>query len=294
VRQQHSYDLHLHSEWSWDASATLPSYLEVATARQMRCLAITDHDCWDVEHDIALQAPAYPNLRVIAGSEIYIRSEALDNKWIHFLCYGFPRKLPDELIQIQTTIRQWMHAGGLELCRSFSRRYGLGEEESSRIAWSCRPSKTHQVQGLTHANTVKIAAALRAAGIDASDDDARHIQAEMWAAMPEIPAALAIIPKLKKTDLVLVLAHPYYCYDGTKTDQLDLLREELQFDGIECAHHRIEQGHTEGLERYCRERNLLSTAGTDNHTEEGIASSLGVHYGSEAWLEPFLERLANS
>jgi len=64
-----------------------------------------------------------------------------------------------------------------------------------------------------------------------------------------------------------------------------------QFEGVECAHHRIPPEHTEALCRYCRERGLLSTAGSDVHFEEKIAERLGVHCGSEDWLDPFLERV---
>jgi len=133
--------------------------------------------------------------------------------------------------------------------------------------------------------------ALSASGMDATPDAVQRILADMWVPVPEAPVASEIIPQLKKTDLVLVLAHPYYCFDGKDISKLDLLREEFQFDGVECAHPHVEPDQTETLARYCRNHGLLLTAGTDNHGEENIAATLGVHHGSETWLDPFLERV---
>ena len=290
MREQHSYDLHLHTEWSWDANATLKTYVETAEARKMRCLAITDHNNWDVAEEIAPLAEASSSLRVIQGTELYIRSEALDQT-IHFLCYGIPSQLSGPLKQIQAAAHQWMRAGGEGLAQGIAHQFGVGEDEATRIAKNCRPEKTHRTQGLTLASQNKIMAALSASGIDAAPEEMKGLLAEMWEPVPEAPLASEIIPQLNKSDLVLVLAHPYYCFDGDDIRKLDLLREEFQFDGVECAHHRIEMDRTEILERYCQDHGLLSTAGTDNHGEENIATTLGVHVGSDAWLDPFMERV---
>jgi predicted metal-dependent phosphoesterase TrpH len=290
MRQQHSFDLHLHTEWSWDGTATLSSYLATADARKMRCLAITDHLCWDVADEIAEQAAAYPDLRVITGSELYVQSEVVDD-CVHFLCYGFPAELPPALEPIHAYGRNWLQSGGEPLRQSIARHFGLSEDESRRIAMSPRSPKTHPVQGLTLSNQTLTGLSLRAAGLEFSDDELPDILADTWAPVPEARPASEVIPQLKQTDLVLVLAHPHYCFDGENTDTLDALREELQFDGIECAHRRISREHTEALAQYCAERGLLATAGSDNHYEDRIEECLGITYGCEDWLDPFMERV---
>ena len=62
-------------------------------------------------------------------------------------------------------------------------------------------------------------------------------------------------------------------------------------EGHAADSRRIPPEHTEALCRHCRERGLLSPAGSDVHFEERIAEGLGVHCGSEDWLGPFLERV---
>jgi predicted metal-dependent phosphoesterase TrpH len=290
MRQQHSFDLHLHTEWSWDGTATLSSYLVTADARKMRCLAITDHLCWDAADEIAEQAAAYPDLRVITGSELYVQSEVVDD-CVHFLCYGFPAELPPALEPIYAYGRGWLQSGGEALRLSITRRFGLSEDEGRRIAMSCRSPKTHAVQGLTLCSQSLTGLTLRSAGIEVDDAELRDIMADTWAPVPESRPASEVIPQLKKTDLVLVLAHPHYCFDGENTDTLDELREELQFDGVECAHRRIPREHTEALAQYCAERGLLATAGSDNHYEDRIEECLGITYGCEDWLDPFMERV---
>ena len=59
------YDLHLHTGWSYDATARMETYFMAARRNGVRCLAITDHHLIDGLDEMHAVARAYPDVRVI-------------------------------------------------------------------------------------------------------------------------------------------------------------------------------------------------------------------------------------
>jgi hypothetical protein len=79
---------------------------------------------------------------------------------------------------------------------------------------------------------------------------------------------------------------------------MDALREELGFEGIECAHDLVPPELTAFYRQYCTKHKLFSTAGSDNHAAPdnnpcNIAThhKMASHIGKTAWLEEIIERL---
>ena len=63
-----SYNLHLHTHWSYDGEVAPEAYLKRATELGMRCIAFTDHDNIDVRRDLGRLAPQYPRIRAVLGA----------------------------------------------------------------------------------------------------------------------------------------------------------------------------------------------------------------------------------
>lgn len=67
------YDLHLHSFWSYDASASVEYYFEQAAKLKMKAIAITDHHNFDAVSDVRA-ASAKTGVGFIAGAELTVWS----------------------------------------------------------------------------------------------------------------------------------------------------------------------------------------------------------------------------
>ena len=65
VRARASYDLHLHTWWNDDAASDPRCYLQQAAARDMCCLAITEHHNLDSQAEVFAAAAQYPAVRVL-------------------------------------------------------------------------------------------------------------------------------------------------------------------------------------------------------------------------------------
>jgi predicted metal-dependent phosphoesterase TrpH len=100
-----------------------------------------------------------------------------------------------------------------------------------------------------------------------------------------------VVPAVKEAGLLVVIAHPSMYFDGAKRELMDRLRVECSLDGLECAHPAVPAEYWPVYRAYCVEHGLVSTAGTDCHTDEEVRKLLGRHGGEEAWLGEFLERL---
>ena len=96
------YDLHLHSGWSYDATARGEAYFVAARRYGVRCLAITDHHLIDGLDEIHTVARNYPEVRVIRAAELTVTTEfgAID-----LLCYGLPDAIPPALQKVLHEIR---------------------------------------------------------------------------------------------------------------------------------------------------------------------------------------------
>ncbi len=289
IKQQSYYDLHLHSEWSWDGQLEIEEYLQYAKKTRIRCIAIADHDTWDCRQEIIKISPRYPDVLCLPAAELYVIAESLGNQWIHLLCYGFDGKPAKELQQLKTRYHDWLSTGGHALLNALQEVLKLPEEKCIKIAEFCSPKKVQKIQGITHASFFNINNALKQCGLQTAQETVKKITDCMWENIPVIPTSVEIIPLLKKAGIKTVLAHPYKFADNTNL--LDSLKDELQLDGMECAHTRINPEMSKSLRKYCKNNGLFSTAGSDNHSKQEITNLVGKHGGDNSWLEEFLEHL---
>ncbi len=284
------YDLHLHTEWSYDAGAQLADYFRSADAHGLRCIGTADHNNWDAAHEAPELLCRYPSVRLVAGAELYVKARSLDGVWLHLLCYNLSPH-SSALEGVASWYHRWAQAGGAALVDALVSAGGRAPEEADPVARACRPAKTMPVQGLTHTSRAMIAGALEARGRHVDDELLSAIHAQMWERTPDIPFAEDVVPDLKKGGALTVLAHPNLLDEHTMAPQLSELAAELMLDGIECAHPGVPVACTPVLRSYCLEHSLVSTAGSDNHGFDDIEGALGVHAGEIRWLDEFLERI---
>src|SRR5690606_12571998 len=92
-----SYDLHLHTFWSYDATAEIEPYFRQARQLGMRCITITEHHNIDSAAEIAEIASGYPEIRHIVSAELSV-STSIGS--VDLLCYNLPLKPTGLLTQV--------------------------------------------------------------------------------------------------------------------------------------------------------------------------------------------------
>jgi predicted metal-dependent phosphoesterase TrpH len=292
ARTQASYDLHLHTYWSYDATAEPAYYLQHAAALGMRCLAITEHHNLDSQGDVFAAAAAYPQVRILRAAELTVNTSigAVD-----LVCLGFPEVLPDTLQRLLDRYHQWQREYGAAVCRGMQ-ALGFDYTDQDRVALlgAYRPAQTLAVQGTTHVrNQVQRSYFLHRGFIRTQEEYAPLIdRVRREHGSPPYPPVEEVSPVVHAAGALVSIAHPKEDFGGADRKRMDTLRDECQLDGIECAHTRVPPELTPIYRQYCLEHRLLSTAGSDCHTREDIDNTLGRHGGQEAWLDELLERLA--
>ena len=286
-----SYDLHLHSFWSYDATADLEPYFRLARERGMRCLAVTDHHVMDGAEEVAALAERFPEVRSIPAAELSVHASigAVD-----LVCLGLPSVVPPVLSAVLDEYHDWQRRCGAAFAEGV-RKLGFPYTDEARrgVLESYRPRRAIDVQGLTHVR----GAVRRQYFIDqgwAADGKAYAAlcgRVREVVDLPDYPEVSHVAAAVHAAGGLIALAHPAGYFLGADEARMDALREEIGFDGIECAHPLIPADLTPVYRRYCEERELLSTAGSDCHTPEDLGGKFGAHLGQDRWLDELLERL---
>lgn len=72
------FDLHLHSEWSYDAKNPIEGCFGIAQKKGMRALAITDHHLMDGCDEVPEVAAKCPEVGYLSGAELTVHCGVKD------------------------------------------------------------------------------------------------------------------------------------------------------------------------------------------------------------------------
>lgn len=293
------YDLHLHTWWSYDATADPEAYFRRARNLGLRCLAITDHHVVDGREEVAAIAVRYPEIRWVPSAELTVTTfrGAVD-----LLCYGLPAEPTPQLRQVLDAYHTWQRETGEALPRAMQALgYDYTEAHRRELLESYRPAKALAVQGYTHIKGGILKAYFRDRGFAASDDEHAKLlkRAREAVAFPPYPAADFAVPAVKEAGGLVAIAHPFKYFAGCDRAIMDRLREDCGLDGVECANGvNVPPDHTRLYREYCLRHGLFSTAGSDCHAHEDVAARVAFHSdelvphrGEDGWLDEFLSRL---
>ena len=285
-----SYDLHLHTQWSYDAMARVETYFEWARRLEMRLISITEHHVMDSLDEVLETASRYPDVPFDVSGEFTVNTSigAVD-----LVCHGLPLEFPPGLRRMLDAYHDWQ--------RRYGAAYGLGmrrlgfpytDEARRELLESYRPAHIIQVQGLTHVrNGHQKAYFVERGWIESEEaygDLGEQVRAE--SELPTYPQVEDVVPVLHDAGALVAVAHPTNYFLKGDRKRMDALREEIAFDGVECGHYKVPPELVRLFRDYCKEHGLYSTAGSDCHLDEDIPQRLGVHNGREEWLDEFLER----
>ncbi|MGE4563312.1 MAG: PHP domain-containing protein [Victivallaceae bacterium] len=292
------FDFHLHSLWSYDADAPVEAYFAGAARRGMRAIALTEHFTMDSLPEIREAAARYPEVGYLGAAEMTVDTSigAVD-----LVALGLPLETPPGLEAVFAAYREWQRLAGARFSEGMA-KLGLDYPERARLELlrRYRPERAIAKHGVTHVNGLLQNRAFHQCGWLGAPEDGSALTAAMkdLVEFPRYPAAAGVLPVLKKFGALIFVAHPIYYFGYNRIDRIDALREELGFDGIECAHPRTPPGLGEVYEQYCRRHGLLASAGSDCHSFGGESplpgaekDLFGRHGGKAAWLEAIIGQL---
>ena len=292
------FDLHLHTYWSYDACAAVEGYFRLASEKKARAIAITEHFTMDSLPDVLTAAKQYPDVRFIAGAEMTVTTS---RGAIDMVCLGLPLAVPAELETIFERYRQWQRdIGELQSKSMCALGYEFSRETRLKLLRRYRPEKAIQKQGATHVSGYLLRQIFKEWGFIAKEEDFGSFMEKVYKDAPvsPYPSAKDVLPVIKKHGGVVFIAHPLHYFKRDCLTTMDALREELGFDGIECAHSTIPTELTAFYRDYCVKHKLLSTAGSDCHSTPDQARMRFAeeceflrHCGDRSWFDEILERV---
>jgi len=292
-QRQASYDLHLHTYWSYDATTDPWLYFQRARALGMRCIAITDHHVLDSLEEVLGIASNCPDLRVLPSAELTVTTSIGS---VDLLCYGFPRQRSAELQSVLEAYHGWQRAAGEAWCRGMQALgYDYTDEQRLALLRSYRPSKAIEVQGYTHVKNQVQRRYFIERGFIATEDEYPGLvdRFRERVSFPPYPSVERVVPVIRRAGVRVAIAHPYRYFQGYDLGRMDALREECSLDGIECAHPSVPPEYTRLYRHYSVRHDLFSVGGSDCHEDGEVQGLFGCHGGEEAWLDEFLDSLAD-
>lgn len=285
MAKQNSFDLHLHTYWSYDAVTPPEFYFSRAEELGVTHIAITDHHTNDGIQESLEAAKKHPSVHFISAAELTVHCEL---GTFDMICLGLPVNPTPALQKVTEAYHKWQQGFGDALCKNFTEAgYPFTMEDRVRILKEYRPEKTLQVQGNTHIQYAKL----------------RHFILEEKKYFPNVeamqkvqgtfpaynyPEADFVLPAVREAGGTIFIAHPHGYFFRDDLKRMDALRERLGFDGIECAHTKVPEELTPFYREYCKKHKLLSSAGSDSHKPD---APFATHIAERRYLEEILERV---
>ena len=285
------YDLHLHSHWSYDAEANIDALFKGACERGIRCIAITEHHVLDSVIECRRVAANFPEINYVPSAELTVTTSIGS---VDLLCYGFPETISEELQSVLDEYHQWQRDYGAALCRGMQEvGCNYTDEHRMEVLESYRPAHVIEVQGYTHVkNGIQRRYFIERGFIDSEGDYVTLLSAvRAKVPLPPYPRVERVVPAVKNAGSLVVIAHPVGYFKDADINRMDALRNECQLDGIECAHPGVPPEMTANYRDYCLKHKLISTGGSDCHSDGDIQRLMGKHGGPAEWLDELIAAL---
>jgi 3',5'-nucleoside bisphosphate phosphatase len=251
-------ELHCHTTFS-DGTLTPTQLVELAIARGVKILAITDHDTmagWDE----AIAAATGQDLEIVPGLEL---STVYNDRSMHILGFYPQRQLLAEPLAERLAGRRRRAQAMVERLAELGYAIDLPE-----LSGQMAPGRPHIAQALVragHAHTAQEAFE-RWLG----NDKPAYVEYEKY-------SALEGIAMLRCCGAVPVWAHPYLFRGGSVETVLpELVAAGLM--GVEVYHPSHSPSDVARLEELCTQYGLLKTGGSDYHGPQP-GSKQEIHAG---------------
>lgn len=257
-------DLHIHTYYS-DGTMSPKEVVEDAKRKNLGIIAITDHDVLDSYEELKVEAEK-AGIIAIRGVEI---DSIFEGHLVHLLAYKFEDN--EKLFKLINHAKEQLLETSIELIRRMENDYeGISLEDYNSYEYERRKGGW---KGIHYLHDRKITEGLFDGVKFYGKYDCGH---EKFA----FPSVGEVCNTVHDANGYVVLAHPCNYYSNkNKEDILEKLEilKSLGTDGVECYYPANSDLMTNTCLEFCKDNNLIITAGSDGHGDFGAVSK-GIEY----------------
>lgn len=258
-------DLHIHSYYS-DGTMSPREIVEDAKAKNVGIIAITDHNVLDSYNELK-EAAEELGVKAIRGIEIDARFEDII---VHVLAYNFEDN--EKLFKLVHKAKEQLLETSIELIRRMEKDYhNISSEDYEKYDYDKRKGGW---KGIHYLYDRGITEGLFQGVKFYGEYKCGH---EYF----DYPSVKEVVEAVHEANGYLVLAHPCNYYKNkSKEEILEKLEKfkALGIDGVECYYPANSDLMTETCLEFCKENDLIITAGSDSHGAFGSVSKSDEYY----------------
>ena len=257
-------DLHIHTYYS-DGTMSPKEVVEDAKRKNLGIIAITDHDVLDSYEELKVEAEK-AGIIAIRGVEI---DSIFEGHLVHLLAYKFEDN--EKLFKLVNHAKEQLLETSIELIRRMENDYeGISLEDYNSYEYERRKGGW---KGIHYLHDRKITEGLFDGVKFYGKYDCGH---EKFA----FPSVGEVCNTVHDANGYVVLAHPCNYYSNKNKEEilekLEILKS-LGIDGVECYYPANSDLMTNTCLEFCKDNNLIITAGSDGHGDFGAVSK-GIEY----------------
>lgn len=257
-------DLHIHTYYS-DGTMSPKEVVEDARRKNLGIIAITDHDVLDSYEELKVEAEK-AGIIAIRGVEI---DSIFEGHLVHLLAYKFEDN--EKLFKLINHAKEQLLETSIELIRRMENDYeGISLEDYNSYEYERRKGGW---KGIHYLHDRKITEGLFDGVKFYGKYDCGH---EKFA----FPSVGEVCNTVHDANGYVVLAHPCNYYSNKNKEEilekLEILKS-LGIDGVECYYPANSDLMTNTCLEFCKDNNLIITAGSDGHGDFGTVSK-GIEY----------------
>lgn len=257
-------DLHIHTYYS-DGTMSPKEVVEDAKRKNLGIIAITDHDVLDSYEELKVEAEKV-GIITIRGVEI---DSIFEGHLVHLLAYKFEDN--EKLFKLINHAKEQLLETSIELIRRMENDYeGISLEDYNSYEYERRKGGW---KGIHYLHDRKITEGLFDGVKFYGKYDCGH---EKFA----FPSVEEVCNTVHDANGYVVLAHPCNYYSNKNKEEilekLEILKS-LGIDGVECYYPANSDLMTNTCLEFCKDNNLIITAGSDGHGDFGAVSK-GIEY----------------
>lgn len=257
-------DLHVHSYYS-DGTMSPKEIVREAKNKNLGIIAITDHDVLDSYEEVKVEAEK-EGIIVIRGVEI---DSIFEGHLVHLLAYKFNDN--KKFFELVNKAKEQLLETSIELIRRMEKDYeNISLEDYNSYEYDRRKGGW---KGIHYLFDRKVTEGL-------FDGMKFYGKYECGHEKFDFPSVKEVCDTTHEAGGYVVLAHPCNYYkDKTKEEileKLEILKSD-GIDGIECYYPANSDLMTETCVEFCKDNDLIITAGSDSHGDFGAVSK-GIEY----------------
>lgn len=257
-------DLHIHTYYS-DGTMSPKEVVREAKDRNLGVIAITDHDVLDSYEELKKEAKE-AGIIAIRGVEI---DSIFEGHLVHLLAYKFNDN--EKFFDLVNRAKETLLQTSVELVKRMENDYeDISLEDYNSYEYDRRKGGW---KGIHYLLDRKVTERL-------FDGMKFYGKYECGHEKFDFPSVKEVCDITHEAGGYVVLAHPCNYYkDKTKEEILEKFKilKGLGIDGVECYYPANSELMTDTCVEFCKENNLIITAGSDSHGDFGAVSK-GIEY----------------